>query len=238
MVSDATPPLRGTLWTGEPGHGSMPRHDSVFDETPDKTIEFMRANKQPWIAYKVLGAGAIKPLDGSPVVLDADSGKQVHVLLNGQNNATPSWKQLNDTEIAAVIDDEQRVGQLLLDDGRQLAEREGDAEWDREDDRAEGELQALREGAPQRGVVPDRLDGVAHVPAEREPLERADRSPGIEREEDREDDRDEGPHDESDAHEAEEPGPPPRVHDHLVERATHEGGHARASRDVRWVVRR
>ena len=49
------------------------------------------------------GAGAIKPLDGSPVVLDADSGKQVHVLLNGQNNAMPSWKQLNDTEIAAVI---------------------------------------------------------------------------------------------------------------------------------------
>ena len=49
------------------------------------------------------GAGAIKPLDGSPVVLDADAGKQVHVLLNGQNNAMPSWKQLNDTEIAAVI---------------------------------------------------------------------------------------------------------------------------------------
>ena len=49
------------------------------------------------------GAGAIKPLDGSPVVLDADSGKQVHVLLNGQNNAMPSWKQLNDTDIAAVI---------------------------------------------------------------------------------------------------------------------------------------
>jgi cytochrome c oxidase subunit 2 len=25
------------------------------------------------------------------------------VLLNGQNNAMPSWKQLSDTEIAAVI---------------------------------------------------------------------------------------------------------------------------------------
>lgn len=50
------------------------------------------------------GAGPIKPLDGSAVVLDADHGKQIQVLLNGQNNgAMPSWKQLSDTEIAAVI---------------------------------------------------------------------------------------------------------------------------------------
>ena len=50
------------------------------------------------------GAGPIKPLDGSPVVLDADHTKQIHVLLNGQNNgAMPAWKQLSDTEIAAVI---------------------------------------------------------------------------------------------------------------------------------------
>ena len=50
------------------------------------------------------GAGPIKPLDGSPVVNDADKLKQVMVLLNGQNNgAMPSWKALSDTEIAAVI---------------------------------------------------------------------------------------------------------------------------------------
>ena len=50
------------------------------------------------------GAGPIKPLDGSAVVLDADKLKQVSVLLNGQNNgAMPSWKALSDTEIAAVI---------------------------------------------------------------------------------------------------------------------------------------
>lgn len=50
------------------------------------------------------GAGPIKPVDGSAVVLDADAGKQIAVLLNGQNNgAMPSWKQLSDTEIAAVI---------------------------------------------------------------------------------------------------------------------------------------
>ena len=50
------------------------------------------------------GAGPIKPLDGSAVVLDADAGRQIAVLLNGQNNgAMPSWKALSDTEIAAVI---------------------------------------------------------------------------------------------------------------------------------------
>ena len=50
------------------------------------------------------GAGPIKALDGSPVVLDADKKKQIAVLLHGQNNGTmPSWKQLSDTEIAAVI---------------------------------------------------------------------------------------------------------------------------------------
>ena len=50
------------------------------------------------------GGGPIKALDGSPIVVDADKTKQIHVLLNGQNNgAMPAWKQLSDTEIAAVI---------------------------------------------------------------------------------------------------------------------------------------
>ena len=51
-----------------------------------------------------MGAGPIKALVASPVVLDADKSKQIAVLLNGQNNGTmPSWKQLSDTELAAVI---------------------------------------------------------------------------------------------------------------------------------------
>jgi cytochrome c oxidase subunit II len=52
------------------------------------------------------GGGPIKPLDGSPVVLDADKSKQVQVVLNGRTTPTgqmPSWKQLSDTDIAAVI---------------------------------------------------------------------------------------------------------------------------------------
>ncbi len=51
-----------------------------------------------------MGAGPIKAIDGAAVVLDADKTKQIAVLLNGQNNgAMPAWKQLSDTEIAAVI---------------------------------------------------------------------------------------------------------------------------------------
>ncbi len=50
------------------------------------------------------GAGPIKALDASPIVLDADKSKQVAILLNGAaNGAMPAWKQLSDTEIAAVI---------------------------------------------------------------------------------------------------------------------------------------
>lgn len=50
------------------------------------------------------GAGSIKALDGSAVVLDADKGSQIAVLLNGRVSlGMPAWKQLSDTEIAAVI---------------------------------------------------------------------------------------------------------------------------------------
>ena len=49
------------------------------------------------------GAGPIKPLDGSAIVQN-DPVKQIQILLNGANNgAMPAWKQLSDTEIAAVI---------------------------------------------------------------------------------------------------------------------------------------
>ena len=53
-----------------------------------------------------MGAGAIKALDGSAIVTDADKGKMIAVLLNGVKGATaemPAWKQLSDTELAAVM---------------------------------------------------------------------------------------------------------------------------------------
>jgi len=48
------------------------------------------------------GAGPIKALVQSPIVLDADKTKQIHVVLNGKG-AMPAWKQLSDTDLAAVI---------------------------------------------------------------------------------------------------------------------------------------
>jgi cytochrome c oxidase subunit 2 len=51
-----------------------------------------------------MGAGPIKPLAGSAIVLDTDKTKQIATLLNGAaNGAMPAWKQLSDTELAAVI---------------------------------------------------------------------------------------------------------------------------------------
>ena len=57
------------------------------------------------------GAGPIKALDGSAVVLDADKNQQIAVILKGRKvvlpdgkiNEMPAWQQLSDTDIAAVI---------------------------------------------------------------------------------------------------------------------------------------
>ncbi len=38
--------------------------DNYWDKEPDKTVEFMQKVEKPWIAYKVLAAGAIHPRDG------------------------------------------------------------------------------------------------------------------------------------------------------------------------------
>jgi len=38
--------------------------DNVWSANPEKTIEFMKKVDKPWIAYKVMAAGAIHPRDG------------------------------------------------------------------------------------------------------------------------------------------------------------------------------
>jgi uncharacterized membrane protein YphA (DoxX/SURF4 family) len=43
-------------------HGRM--HDNMWDLFPEKTIEFMETVKKPWIAFKVLAAGAFPPREG------------------------------------------------------------------------------------------------------------------------------------------------------------------------------
>jgi len=48
------------------------------------------------------GAGPIKALDGSPIVLDANKLSSIQILLNGRG-AMPAWRQMSDTDVAAVI---------------------------------------------------------------------------------------------------------------------------------------
>ncbi len=46
-----------TYWSAD----GRPENDNIWSKAPEKTIEFMRTVKTPWIAYKVMAAGAIQP---------------------------------------------------------------------------------------------------------------------------------------------------------------------------------
>jgi uncharacterized membrane protein YphA (DoxX/SURF4 family) len=48
-------------WSAQSG---APWKDNLFDFDPEETIRFMGTLPEPWIAFKVLAAGAIKPEDG------------------------------------------------------------------------------------------------------------------------------------------------------------------------------
>jgi len=47
-------------WSAKPKE----EHDNIWCNNPEETIEFMKKLEQPWIAFKVLAAGAIHPKDG------------------------------------------------------------------------------------------------------------------------------------------------------------------------------
>lgn len=42
----------------------LPLHDNMWSATPEETIEFMKTVGKPWVAFKVLAAGAIHPREG------------------------------------------------------------------------------------------------------------------------------------------------------------------------------
>jgi len=63
----------GNYWSATPKEdrvefnvdtGSPYDHDNIWSITPERTIEFMRKVDRPWIAFKVLAAGAIHPREG------------------------------------------------------------------------------------------------------------------------------------------------------------------------------
>jgi hypothetical protein len=63
----------GNYWSATPKEkrvefnvdsGSPYDHDNIWEIVPEKTIEFMKNVEKPWIAFKVLAAGAIHPSEG------------------------------------------------------------------------------------------------------------------------------------------------------------------------------
>jgi hypothetical protein len=50
----------GDYWSAS----KQPLNDNIWSVTPEKTIEFMKQVNKPWIAFKVLAAGAIHPREG------------------------------------------------------------------------------------------------------------------------------------------------------------------------------
>jgi hypothetical protein len=63
----------GNYWSATPKEkrvdfnvdsGSLLDHDNIWSIAPERTIEFMKTVNKPWIAFKVLAAGAIHPREG------------------------------------------------------------------------------------------------------------------------------------------------------------------------------
>ena len=85
-----------------------PNKTFTIDELKTRGEKVYTANCA--VCHQANGKGvpnAFAPLDGSAVV-NGDKAAQIHVLLNGQKSGKypaemPAWKQLSDTEIAAVI---------------------------------------------------------------------------------------------------------------------------------------
>lgn len=51
---------RGDYWSAK----IQPSDDNIWSVTPERTVEFMKQVNRPWIAFKVLAAGAIHPREG------------------------------------------------------------------------------------------------------------------------------------------------------------------------------
>jgi len=81
-----------------------PNKEWVLADLVARGEKVYQANCQACHQASGKGGGAIKPLDGSAVVLGEDPARQIRTVLDGAaGGAMPSWRQLSDTEIAAVI---------------------------------------------------------------------------------------------------------------------------------------
>lgn len=69
----------GNYWSATPKEqrvdfnvdsGSPLDHDNIWAIAPERTIDFMKSVPRPWIAFKVLAAGAIHPSEGFKYAFD------------------------------------------------------------------------------------------------------------------------------------------------------------------------
>lgn len=69
----------GSYWSATPKEqrvdfnvdsGSPFDHDNIWAIAPERTIDFMKSVPRPWIAFKVLAAGAIHPSEGFKYAFD------------------------------------------------------------------------------------------------------------------------------------------------------------------------
>ena len=51
---------KGDYWSAK----GQPENDNIWSRDPEDTIEYMKSIETPWIAFKVMAAGAIKPRIG------------------------------------------------------------------------------------------------------------------------------------------------------------------------------
>ncbi len=70
---------RGDYWSATPPEqrvefnvdsGSPYDHDNIWSIAPQKTIDFMKSVRRPWIAFKTLAAGAVHPTKGFKYAFD------------------------------------------------------------------------------------------------------------------------------------------------------------------------
>ena len=94
-------------WSAVPGREER---DNVFCRRPEETAEFMAGRPEPWIAFKTLAAGALKPQDGFRFAFEGgadficvgmydfqvvDDVNICTAVLNGDLNRGRSWKTAN-----------------------------------------------------------------------------------------------------------------------------------------------
>jgi uncharacterized membrane protein YphA (DoxX/SURF4 family) len=86
-------------WSAKP----QPENDNIWCTNPDETIAYMAEREEPWIAFKILAAGAISPQEGFPFALKGGAdflcvGMYDFQLVDNVNYFLDVWAELGGRE--------------------------------------------------------------------------------------------------------------------------------------------